>query len=343
METPEAPHTDSVPAESPVRPPLRERRRILRRFAEWETLLKPGEEDPWFAGWREMPTFQPGTTAFSAVNAWWTAELCRIAYAPDHVEAERIQHRRRPRRAEILAERTRFRETHSVHKSGNHAAIYLWEKAGGDRSGEPTDAPQQATVLCFRGTSKLRQWILNTLYRPHRWKRFPAPGADGDYFVHSGFYVIFKRLWPRLVGELENCPRPWIFTGHSLGGALACIAAMVARPDAVHTFGAPKVGNAPLLGLLGDIPCHRIINRRDLVPHLPLRDARLGARNFASAEQAIYLDGGGRTRVIHPERFGTPRFDLREATRDMKTPPPWLVDHLAGNYCAKLKELALET
>jgi hypothetical protein len=53
---------------------------------------------------------------------------------------------------------------------------------------------------------------MNALFRSHPWRRFRLEGDPGSAFVHSGIYVILKRVWPLLAETLERSPRPWIFT-----------------------------------------------------------------------------------------------------------------------------------
>lgn len=308
------------------------RRRLKRVFAEWASVLRPGGRADYFSKWDEMPPFHPKEVEFCPVSAWWLAELCRISYTPDHIERTRRRFRDLPHRLQILEERSGFREVHSVHKSGNHASIYVWEGEGG----------AEATVLCFRGTNKLRQWIMNGIFRPHRWKRFHIPGQPDGCFVHSGFYVLFKRLWPRLIPELEHLPRPWIFTGHSLGGALATIAALVAGPDSVYTFGSPKIGNQAMADSLRTFHLYRVVNSLDLVPGLPLPHSRLGERDFACSVPWRLLKASGEMEACESlpvENFTTL---LKEAAEDLSRPPEWLLDHRMGEYCRKLQNLAIE-
>ncbi len=305
--------------------------KIQEQVAQWEKLFRPDDESEFFRDAKRMPDFDPALRGFSTSNAWWLGELCRISYTPDHKETSRNRNQGKPDRKSLLKERSSFQEIHSVHKTGNHASIFLWKSESGN----------EGTVLCFRGTKKLRQWIMNMLFRPHNWERFRKPGDTDAAFVHSGFYVFFKRVWPLLQEELEQCPRPWIFTGHSLGGALATIAGIVAEPESVYTFGSPKAGNRAFADLAaGDVRFYHIRNSDDIVPMLPLPDDKLGEKQFEHGGDSYWLDESG---------------DIKEGTPDAPTAkmpfpinpefspdnlgkaPSWVRDHRIGQYCQKLQ------
>lgn len=85
--------------------------------------------------------------------------------------------------------------------------------------------------------------------------------ASGSCKVHTGFYAAYaangvhKRIIA-FVGELLAAGPPdrkvkVLLTGHSLGGAIACLLAfdmvheLSLRPErtAVYTYGAPRLGN----------------------------------------------------------------------------------------------------
>ena len=74
-----------------------------------------------------------------------------------------------------------------------------------------------------------------------------------------------------------------LVTGHSLGGALANLAAADIRekfpefrkPMKLFTFGAPRVGNQQFARMMNTYYPEgnnfRVVNKRDIVPHIPTR------------------------------------------------------------------------
>jgi hypothetical protein len=104
-----------------------------------------------------------------------------------------------------------------------------------------------------------------------------VPYASG--LVHQGFSASLDSLWSGLVAavrQLVPTQLPVVVTGHSKGGALATLAAMrlrsegVTTPDAVYTFGSPRVGDTPFTTAYNAVISQwRFENDDDLVPHLP--------------------------------------------------------------------------
>jgi len=97
-------------------------------------------------------------------------------------------------------------------------------------------------VLAFRGTDECGDWLTNL-------KLVPRHTAWG--LVHAGFDDATTSFWPeipRRVREARDAGRRVYFTGHSLGGAIALLAAakLVERTegdvDLLCTFGQPAVG-----------------------------------------------------------------------------------------------------
>lgn len=91
--------------------------------------------------------------------------------------------------------------------------------------------------LCFRGTQKWRNWLSNLNFRP----------TGKPLWRHAGFERAWRRLQPQVMTWLEQAaPRELVICGHSLGGAMAQLAAydLAARwpVSAVVCFGAPLPG-----------------------------------------------------------------------------------------------------
>ena len=77
--------------------------------------------------------------------------------------------------------------------------------------------------------------------------------------VHHGFLNDTEALWPLAQHYIPVDKKLWL-TGHSLGGAMAGIAAIqgdrnIARKaEALYTFGQPRVGNAQYVAPHQDAP-----------------------------------------------------------------------------------------
>ncbi|ESL12119.1 lipase [Trypanosoma rangeli SC58] len=162
-------------------------------------------------------------------------------------------------------------------------------------------------VVSFRGSQNIPNWIrdLDFYHTP-----YTKPNCTGCK-VHDGFLISFAslqdRMWQYLQDLVGAHPRlPVLITGHSLGGAMANLAAaeFASRPYAsgavprieLYTFGAPRVGNAAfsdwLLALFcsGGHEMYRITHSRDPVPHLP--PMYMG---FEHGPHEVWYDNAGST------------------------------------------------
>jgi len=143
-------------------------------------------------------------------------------------------------------------------------------------------------VVAFRGTQpdSLQNWI--TDLDVIRTKPYPnVPNA----VVHSGFldaYDVFKVAVRNAVFNLINSTQATkvVFTGHSLGAAIATLCAVdivpsVKIPSYVYNFGSPRVGNLPFAKYYATVvpTTYRITNMADIVPHLP--DEPMGFHHVA--------------------------------------------------------------
>jgi hypothetical protein len=147
-------------------------------------------------------------------------------------------------------------------------------------------------VVAFRGTESpttldgLKDWLLtdaaNLLILPEgrMGTDFAAAGVGARF--HQGFINALTDIWepllPAVEAELQRKDRPLWITGHSLGGALAVLAAWLFDRKTidvhqVYTFGGPMVGNTAATTALDKTFANRLfryVNRPDPVPKLPL-------------------------------------------------------------------------
>ncbi|MCH9698114.1 MAG: lipase family protein [Gammaproteobacteria bacterium] len=135
-------------------------------------------------------------------------------------------------------------------------------------------------VLAFRGTEDFKDWLGNAKIWENEIKSGPA--CDQTAKVHHGFTEAVDsvtsdgKLFAR-IAELQNSGRKFYVTGHSLGGALANLAAYMAsgqsgiKIDGVYTFGQPPVGDSGFKKCYEDRlleSTFRFVNHKDLVPRL---------------------------------------------------------------------------
>ncbi|KAJ3220409.1 hypothetical protein HDU67_000076 [Dinochytrium kinnereticum] len=139
-------------------------------------------------------------------------------------------------------------------------------------------------VVAFRGSRNMDNWIDDLLIaKPD----CPFPGAPEGAKIHLGFLNAWNLVREDVVMnvqrfvELYPAYEVW-FTGHSLGGALATLAAVDLRQTLdealpsfrikLLTFGQPRVGNgkwAEWVDSLSFDYSMRVVNQDDLTPHLP--------------------------------------------------------------------------
>jgi pimeloyl-ACP methyl ester carboxylesterase len=139
-------------------------------------------------------------------------------------------------------------------------------------------------VFAFRGT-ELNENIYTSVTNVvvDLWAISPGPLTGTHQIngrVHKGFDKAFNNLWQDGIKDLvlQNPKARFWITGHSLGGALATMAAArisdASRVVAVYTFGAPRIGDqafrASYDGLYGNNH-FRVVYASDAVVHLPPR------------------------------------------------------------------------
>lgn len=140
-------------------------------------------------------------------------------------------------------------------------------------------------ILVFQGSQEPQDWISNLTVKKANY--------SGKYQVHQGFYDGFK-LFLKILNDKDfysktqkkynfnkdidyinnNCKI--ILTGHSLGGALATLAAcyfhdigIKKENMSIYTFGAPPVGDEEFCQKYKNrLDIYRVVNKNDVIPKI---------------------------------------------------------------------------
>ncbi len=234
----------------------------MQRQATWESIFKPGRAGDFFEP-APPGNFDPAAAGFSPVNAWWLSELSRLVYRRD--AGEPGADGRLAARSQILA-RVGLREQATFYRRGIFAALIVSD----------TGTVPPFGALVFRGSSgRLDNWMANFDTRPQPW----PPGGR----VHAGFKAALLGIWPEILDALRGLQSPAFYTGHSLGAALATLAASLRPPRAVYTFGSPRVGDAGFARLMEAVPVYRLAGARDIVTRIPPAIFPFGYRHVGLA------------------------------------------------------------
>ncbi len=258
----------------------------------WKAVLNPGSYDNFFIDRNPLP-FVADSEVFNPVNAWWLSELSRLIYHQDHTEGVASSRSRNDFLDGVGLIERKFFVTPTI-----QCALVESKKT----------VKEPFSVIVFRGTTgHLANWRINLDFTLSPW---PAGGS-----VHRGFKSILKTCWEPIDDALQKVAKPLFFTGHSLGGALAVLAASLRSPMGVYTFGAPRCGNAAFARTVSHIPIFNVINPNDIVTELP--------------------PSGRRSRFIHAGTI-IKNENRPISYRVFSQAPAFLADHAPLNYTAQL-------
>ncbi len=125
--------------------------------------------------------------------------------------------------------------------------------------------------------------------------------------VHSGFKEAYEEVSfdiQTYLDSMDEIRKPLFITGHSLGGALATIAAKrLEYPGGIaacYTFGSPRVGNQEWVSNI-KTPLYRLVNAADCVTMMPPGEESI---SVVSAAVKLVPMVGEKTRNVLLTRFG---------------------------------------
>jgi triacylglycerol lipase len=136
-------------------------------------------------------------------------------------------------------------------------------------------------VLAFRGTDDFPDDIADI-----RYNQAPYPYDSNAGLTHIGFTYVYESCRAAVIAAVTALPGglTLYITGHSLGGAVATLAALDVAVNSpfkqpiVYTIASPRVGNPASASrfdstlVTSPIYSWRVVNMFDIVPLLPPRD-----------------------------------------------------------------------
>ncbi len=257
----------------------------------WQDVALPGNATDFFRR-TSMEPFDLSAEGYVPNNARGLMELSRIVYRHDIEETSTPQ---QPTRTEFLS-RAGFRQ------------IRFFQYKKGDIDTQAmlvASAQPDYAVLVFRGTepvgdelltpdilTDINFWKTSVKSSVKRLKNAERLANEDEIEVHRGFKEALDGVWRDIETELAKLDCPIYITGHSLGAALATLAAarLPAGCDlkAVYTFASPLVGNQAFADSLAHVPIFRVVNGEDIVTKLPPEEF-----GFAHAGQEQPLNSPG--------------------------------------------------
>ncbi|MDX2037530.1 MAG: lipase family protein [Isosphaeraceae bacterium] len=226
----------------------------------------------------------------------------------------------------------------------------------------------EVIVVAFRGSESpatldgIKDWLLtnanNFLILPEGriGTDFAAAGVGARF--HKGFLEALDEVWAPLYGavdaEMKTAERPLFVTGHSLGGALALVAAWRFQQNflavtQVTTFGAPMVGNdLAAEAFKREFPgkISRYVDALDLVPLLPTVSLIANSYKHCLNEYVLEAAGGDTAAdavTAFASRASDGLLDLTLIDEIWSNVQSRIAHHMVDNYQSRLDERLART
>ena len=249
-------------------------------------------------------TFDAQALSHSRSNAMWLSDFSQLVYMREGYVRTSL--------AQWGFERVRWIEDKATDTQAVVAA----------RSGDGTGH----LVVAFRGTEGGKDFLTDLRFRKGVFHA-GATGAQPVGQVHRGFATALESVWGQVLAAVRELgpDRPIFVCGHSLGAALAQLAAMRLvghgrNVAAVYVYGSPRVGNADFCDAYNGALKERTflhINDQDVVTTVPPRWAGFDhvaqpARRFDVGHQITSDDGAMQSEPTLP-----PGQDEEAANREL--------------------------
>jgi triacylglycerol lipase len=266
----------------------------------------------------DITKFDSNTTAYRGENALVLADCAKLAYEPESIIKDALINTWKFKNFEFF--------------SGKSTQAFV---AGNDK----------LIIVAFRGTEIKK---IADILADAEMELIPGPAGK----VHKGFYHALQEVWGHSVGKdmhaviksyLDNKQSVW-FCGHSLGAALATLAAAEyaikekSSVNGLYTIGQPRTGNADFAKQFDNaLPnkSFRFINNNDIVPRVPVPGLIL---RYTHIGNALYLDSSGKLYDSIP--WWQKGWDMLKGTLDDtgKLGPDDIKDHKSANYVSLIQK-----
>jgi hypothetical protein len=159
--------------------------------------------------------------------------------------------------------------------------------------------PSDSSIyVAFRGTSDIRNWIVDFRTLKTDYASYPECNCQ----VHKGFYLAEQKLIGPVIDAVKKVQALFPsyavkVTGHSLGAAIAQLAAMdllkAGYGVSLYTFGEPRVGTKEFSAFTNSkLETWRLVHDTDEVPHIPFQ-----SMNYYHVCTEVFEDKNGQLRT----------------------------------------------
>ena len=204
-------------------------------------------------------------------------ELSRLAYCRSEMTFAFDQAKIKNELGKIGFDAAGFFESQQIKKDGG---THCFVAVSNDR---------KIAAVAFRGTDKDDPTDLGDDI-----KALKVPWERGGK-VHAGFAGALADVRKDLETALQGIACRMLFTGHSLGAALATLLASLKTPDALYTFGSPLVGDPDFVATLKNMKNFRYVDCCDIVTRIPpkgLGYMHLGEPYYIAQDRSVNFNPG---------------------------------------------------
>jgi len=213
-----------------------------------DNIAPPYNEYEYFKDCDQLP-FRYQANTFDMVNAWWLIEASTLVYGEPGFVTETFQNKAGLTEVKFFEDIT----TQCFVASNDKFAVVAFRGSEGRLRKGDSDPGYI-----------LADWVANFNFLPEQWDR----GGK----VHRGFKTALSEVWISLENHISNLHQKnlkiWL-TGHSLGAALATLAAdRFSNVQGLYTFGSPRVGDRDFEKKY-NVNTYRFVNNSDIVARVP--------------------------------------------------------------------------